>query len=95
MIDHCIDLNTPFAKKLGFTSDKFGGYMWRVNNEIYIPLIVSLQEGKGNFRELLWNIHKKGFTIKVVEPSNRMRRIVKRLGFQPTIEDQDAEVWVL
>ena len=77
-----IKLDTPFAKKIGFTSDKFDGYLWLDNNRIMISFITSLQVDKGNFSKLLNNIWNMGFKVAVPTPSAKMRVILITKGFQ-------------
>jgi hypothetical protein len=43
-------LDSPFAKKIGFTSNKFDGYLWCEKNTIIISVIISHCQSKGNFR---------------------------------------------
>lgn len=89
MIDHKIELDSPFAQKIGFTSGKFFGWLWRKGNVIYISFIESKHESQGNFRELIKNINDKGFTIKVPTPFPKMEEICKRLGFIHKIEKDE------
>lgn len=81
-LDTIISLNTPLAESLGFTSDKFDGWLWQKNHTIIISFIISKQEGKGNFTNLLNTIKQKGFNIQVPTPSNRMLSILKKRGFK-------------
>ena len=89
MIDGIINLDTDFAKEIGFTSDRFMAgisYLWKSGNRIIISAIESKQEGKGYFRNLLENIEKRGYEIAVPTPFARMKDICLRNGFEERIE---------
>ena len=98
-----IHLDTPFAKELGFTSDRFEGWLGKADEYIYISFIESLQPGQGYLSELFNNILKRGYGIKVPTPSTKMKAIIKKKGFRETSEPfapeaymmDPCEVWVL
>ena len=88
-----IKLDTPFAKKLGFTSDNFRGYPRHKNGYIYINFIASFHEGKGRFLELLRTIERAGYGIKVPKPSPRMQYILTKYGgFTKTVVPSVPEI---
>lgn len=94
-----IKLDDDFAKKLGFTSDKFHGYLFKIKNDIYISMIVSLHMGKGNVSKLFNRVLELGYNLKVPLPILDMVDIVKKKGFEKTIEKHDmsgeeVDVWV-
>jgi len=102
MINHCIDLDTPEACEIGFTSDKFDGYLWRRDNHITISAILSRQPGQGNLSRLFDAILAKGLDVKVPNPLPRMEQIGKNKGFtrtqepfEPGIIDDLIDVYVL
>lgn len=78
-----IDLDSDFAKEIGFTSDKFDGYLWgwSKENKITISFIESLHPRKGNFRKLFENIEKITDKIHVPCPSEKMRQIIEKNGY--------------
>ena len=82
-----IKLDDDFATVLGFTSDKFDGYLWRpetINEEdkhITISLITSKKPGEGNLIKLFDKIKSMGYGIVVPTPSNRMESICAEYGF--------------
>jgi hypothetical protein len=84
-----IALDSEFGKQLGFTSDKFDGWLWKRGNYIYISFIVSKKEGCGNLSRLFRQIEKAGFGIKVPTPFAKMASIVKKHGFEETAEAFD------
>jgi len=98
-----IHLDTPFAKELGFTSDRFEGWLGKKDEYIYISFIESLQPGQGHLSELFNNILKRGYGIKVPTPFAHMKAIIKKKGFRQTTEpfapEEDimdpCEVWIL
>lgn len=99
MIDSIIELDTFFARELGFTSDKFSGYLWKKDNYIVISFIVSLFEGRGNLSNLFRSIQSKGFGIKVPTPFAKMKMICIAKGFRKTEDwfkeaDCPVEIWV-
>lgn len=84
-----IKLGTPFAKKIGFTSDKFAGYLWKNDSIILISFIISLQEGNGHFVALVKELLKRKYTVHVPTPSMRMRKIMKEMGAIETVEEDE------
>jgi len=96
-----IDLDSPVGKELGFTSDKFDGWLWFTPDKqgIYISFIVSKQPGQGNLLELLKAILESGRRILVPTPSGRMRNILRRQKFRAGLEwseevKEHFECWV-
>ena len=92
--------DTGFAKLIGFTSDKFDdmSYLYRVKNYIFISLIKSIGEHKGNLTKLFDAIQQEGYGIKVPTPLLLMEAILIKKGFHKTIEHSEQmgniEVWV-
>ena len=84
MKDGIIDLDSDRGKEFGFTSDKFDGWLWKKGKNIWISFIISKQQGKGNFRDLLQHIRILGYGVKVPTPSTRMAAILRKLGFTYT-----------
>jgi len=76
-----INIDTEAAKELGFTSDKFNpaSYLWRDGNTIIVSLIIANR--KGAFCQLMKTITEKGFDFEIPTPSNRMREIGKKQGW--------------
>lgn len=97
--DGKIELDTERARRLGFTKKKYDGYLWKTGNAIIISFIESKK--RGNFRELVRRIHELGLTVKVPTPLGRMMEIVRKNGYEHTLEpfDKDpretVDVWVL
>lgn len=96
--DGIIKPDSSVGKELGFTSDKFDGYLWKIDDHIMISFIVSLDQGRGNLRNLFESIWKRGYQVWVPTPFPRMLAILKRLGFTQTFEYDDAfksyvEIW--
>lgn len=96
--DGLVNVDSPFARAIGFTSDKFIGYGWRSGQEFYLSVISSKQEGQGHFRVLVQTLLDQGVTVKVPTPFPRMKMILERLEFCHTIEQTaeygPCEVWV-
>lgn len=84
---HPIYPDSKDALEIGFTSDKFHGYLWKDKDSIHLSLIVSLYEGKGNTRRLIESIKEKYSVIKACEVSERMRNLLNLQGFKEEIID--------
>lgn len=82
MIDKMIELNSPRGKELGFVSERFTGWLWEKDHEIWISFIESRFPGKGHFKELVQSCLKEGKTVIVPTPLGRMQHIVRAAGFQ-------------
>ncbi|MCK4529398.1 hypothetical protein KAW18_18695 [candidate division WOR-3 bacterium] len=95
-----IELDTEFAKLIGFTSDKFDdiSYLYQEGNYIFISMIKSIDKHKGNLTKLFDAIQREGYEIKVPRPFPLMELILIRKGFRKTIEHSEqmgaVEVWV-
>jgi len=93
-----IKLDSEFGKRIGFTSDKFAGWLWLMDKTIIISFIVSVQEGKGNLSKLFSTLGGLGYTIEIPTPSARMMSIAKTKGFKQrfvydeTMKDS-VEIW--
>jgi len=87
----------PLAEKIGFTEDKFYGWLGRKDGYIYISFIISKQPNKGQLSNLFDNILKLGYGIKVPTPFAKMKQICKTKGFKKTIEYSEkmgnVEIW--
>lgn len=83
-IDGCIKLDSTIAKELGFTSDRFSGWLWKKNQYIIISFIESLHQGEGNLSKLFNKIISKGYGIKVPTPFPKMKAILINKGFKRT-----------
>jgi hypothetical protein len=92
-----IELDSERGKELGFTSDRFGGYLWESDERITISFIIS--HARGNFRNLAETILALGKEVAVQTPMPRMAQIVRRAGYIHTVEDDPqmgaVDVWVL
>lgn len=81
-LGHPVFPNSDEGKEIGFTSDKFSGYLWNnENGTIIISLIESHYEGKGNVKKLFDALSSKFHTIVIPVASNRMEYIANRYGF--------------
>ena len=89
MEDGIIIVDTDRAKEFGFTSDKFYkavSYLFKEKNRILISAIVSVQEGKGYFKELVKNIVDKGYQVAVPTPLPKMEAILRGWNWKITCE---------
>lgn len=80
-----IEVDSDFGKIIGFTSNKFDSdsylYLDKKYFAIWISLIISKEEHKGNLLNLLNNLKSLKFNIIIPTPSNRMLTISKKFGF--------------
>ena len=81
MTDGIINIDTKPAKRLEFTSDKFNpaSYLWKTGDTIVISFIMAKQ--KGAFSQLIKNITAAGFYFEIPTPSDRMREIGDKQGW--------------
>ena len=88
MKDEQILLDTPYAKKIDFTSEKFRScsWLWKVGDYIYLSMLWSKKENQGNVTNLIDNIIKSGYGVKVPTPFPKMVMICAKRGFKRTIE---------
>lgn len=77
-----IELDSPFAKKIGFTSDKFrhDSYLWGFKEGLMISNISS--DVKGSFKAMMKTIEKNKFNFRIPTPSNRMQEIGVKQGWK-------------
>lgn len=82
-----LDIDSQFAKKIGFTSDKFfkdTSHLQKDDENVCILTIqtvnlnesISGSKGTGYFKELCNNILRLGYNIKITDPILRMREII-------------------
>ncbi|MDD4970743.1 MAG: hypothetical protein PHT07_15055 [Paludibacter sp.] len=74
--------DSEFGIKLGFTSDKFDGYLWDSKEYITISFIESIDPNKGNLKRLFDRIEELGYGIFVPTPFERMRSICVKRGME-------------
>lgn len=88
-----IRLESDLANDLGFTPDKFSGYLWfDKNTEVFtVSLITSLHPGKGNVRKLLDTLKSRYKIIHIPTPSERMKYIALKAGFKECILESDPD----
>jgi len=98
----CIDVDSEYAKSIGFTSDKFDGWLWRKEGEtrIMVSFIKSTDPGKGNLSRLFDAVHAQGLAVAVPTPLGKMQAILTRKGFSKAREfcedyGESVEVWTL
>ena len=96
--DGIVELDSDRGRLLGFTTDRFDGYLWKKGDYIWVSFIVS--KAKGNFRELVERICSLGMGVKVPTPLGRMTEIVRKAGYRETFEwvekiGEAVETWVM
>ncbi|MFA5313473.1 MAG: hypothetical protein WC375_09200 [Methanomassiliicoccales archaeon] len=93
--DGIIELDSPLGKELGFTSDKFDGWLWKRGREISISMIISKEEGKGNFKALCERILAVGFAVLIPTPMGRMEGIVRKADYKMKTRPFDKEAGIM
>lgn len=93
-----IEAGSEYGNRLEFTSDKFSGVLvCTLPGLIWLTMVISRQEGKGNVRQFIHDLHIKGYTVKAPDPFPKMEKILKSMGFTMTaevdFEGTDHEVW--
>jgi hypothetical protein len=79
-MDRMISLTDDFAKEVGFTEDKFHGYMWETDEEIILSLVYSLRPRQGHLKAVVDNILAKGLNIMIPCPSSQMEAFMENYG---------------
>ena len=97
MKDGHIAPDSEEGSELGFTEDKFSGWLWKNGDRIIVSMIESKQQGKGNFKWLIDNIKAQGYKVDIPTPIGRMSDILRDNGYKMRIVNDpiwgSAEVW--
>ena len=92
-----IEIDSDAGKEIGFTSDRFYGYLWKTDDSIVISFIESHK--RGNFRQLVEKILDLGLRVDIPTPLGRMEDIVNKNGYKFKLVDDEimgmVEVWSL
>ena len=83
----CRPLGSEFADSVGFTADVFDGYLWVDGADCWMPMVVCKQPGQGHFSRLLKAVEAAGYRIRVPNPFEDMRAILRAKGFHPDADD--------
>lgn len=83
MDDRMIQLDDEFAVGIGFTSDRFDGYLWKKGEVVIVSPIISLQPNRGHFSDLVRRIEAQGFRVHVPTPMPHMQAILTHWGYTP------------
>jgi len=97
--DGIIEPDSEFGRQIGFTSDKFEGWLLKKGDVIYISLIINKQPEKDNLSKLLDNILRLGYTIKVPTPLGVIELKECKKGFRLAkvwwdLAEEWVDVWV-
>lgn len=97
MSDGMVKLDSEIGKAIGFTSDKFGGYLWVNGKNLIISFIESRSKGQGSFSKLVADAEAAGYTVQVPTPLAQMEGILNRWGWTPKIVADErfgeVELW--
>ncbi len=91
--DGCAPAGSERAQALGFTAERFQGYVWLSGTTCWLSLVVSLQPNQGHLSELISQLASRGYEIRVPNPTPDMQARLARKGFAP--DALDALTWVL
>jgi hypothetical protein len=94
--DGKIEPGDALGEALGFTRDRFDGWLWKEGDRILISMIISRQPGRGHLSELLEAIEMRGLRAAVPTPFAAMQAIITAKGYEPHYETGDygmVEVW--
>lgn len=80
--DGMVSLDSELGIGLGFTSDKFDGYLWHEGGSIWVSFIESIHQGQGNLKKLFDAIEENGFMLIVPTPFARMQHICEQRGMK-------------
>lgn len=82
-----IELDSEMGKELGLTSDRFDefSYLWLKDNTLYLSSLISKQEHQGYVLNILNKAKEKGYDMEACVVSARMRNILAKFGFKPTV----------
>jgi hypothetical protein len=97
MTDGEVRIGDPLAEELGFTAERFDGYLWLVRTDLYVSLVDAKHIGQGHFRAFVEKALAKGLTVKIPTPLGRMEHIVRRWRFKHVTEMSElgpCDVWV-
>lgn len=91
---------TSTAERLGFTHNRFKGYIYLTGGCVWVSLVESKAPKKGHFSSFIRGLVAKGYTVKVPCPIGEMPSILKHLGFSESKEtnprnSETVSVWVL
>ncbi|MBD2492618.1 hypothetical protein [Aulosira sp. FACHB-615] len=80
-----IEVDSEFAIKIGFTSDKFEGWLWRDDKRIMFSFICSKNPKQGNLSTLIKTIEGMGLSVAIPTPLGKMVDYLSRRNFVPHI----------
>lgn len=85
MTDGIIEIDTPKAKELGFTSDKFSdcSYLWEYGDNLIVSCISTpeFEEHTGAFRNLMEKALGKYLNVIIPTPLRKMVEIGEKQGW--------------
>jgi len=93
---------SDIATKLGFTKDKFDGWIGYNDSQrrpvVIISFIMSKEPGKGNVSRFIHGLLDRNFEVQIPTPMDKMIIFVRKHGFRERIiKDRlmgPVEVWI-
>lgn len=83
---------------IGWTPDKFCGYIAICHKTIWIKVIQSKHKNRGYLRKFLKNLLLLNYTVKIVDPMATMEKICIHYNMKPSVEKFDGKeciIWTL
>lgn len=79
---------SAFCESIGFTPEKFDGYVFEDGKVCWLSLVIAKNPGHGHFSDVLDSLDKKGMEVRVPTPSLHMQTILSAKGFGPIEQDE-------
>jgi hypothetical protein len=95
--DGIIEVDSDIGKVLGFTSDRWIGWLWLSGDKIFLSYVEALHPGQGHLHQLRQAIEAAGYRVAVPIPLYQMREILRHWGFSMHMEKDsklgNVEIW--
>lgn len=85
-----------FTVSIGWTPDKFSGYLYKYKCIIWIAVVRSVNRCNGDFSRFFKSLVATGYIVKIVDPFMSMEKICIRWGLTPSVENfngRDRIIW--
>lgn len=83
---------------IGWTPDRFTGYIAVDNKTVWIKVIQSNHQGEGYLRRFVQGLIARNYDVKVVSPMETMEKICIHYKMIPSVEDFDGKesiIWTM
>ena len=89
-------IEPSYSSLIGWTPDKFTGYIAVDGKTVWIKVIQSKKKNMGYLRRFFESLVAKGYTVKVVSPMETMEKICIHYKMIPSVElfdGRESIVW--